>query len=135
MKPSKRTLVAILFVTGVILAMFAWDELGGLYEVAPVHGRLLSYALIMLGGWVGGSTLFDARGAFKRFTESTLPSWFVPMMGAAVFAEAIERGMGVHWAITSFAVFHRYLLLYLAGSACAGILSYRRHPKTADSGT
>lgn len=134
MKPSRRTL-AFALAAAVILVMFAWDELGNLYEVAPIHGRFASYGLIMLGGWVGGNQLFDKEGSFKRFSEATFPSWFVPMAGAAVFAEAIEHGTGVFWAINNLAVFGRYLILYAAGTACAFVLSYRRKPKPAASGT
>lgn len=135
MKPSNRSLAAVTFAACVILAMFAWDELGNLYEVAPVYGRFAVYALLMLGGWVGGSQLFYKDGSFKRFSESTFPSWFIPMIGASVFAEAVEHGTGIHWTISSFGNFHRYLLLYLAGTVCACVLSYRRTAKSAASGT
>lgn len=129
-----RRRAAVLTVALSLLSVFAWDELGMLYEVGSIHGRLAVYALLMLAGWLAGTQFLSEDGTIKRFTEATIPSWFVPMAGASYFVGAFEQLVGIHWSMDGLAVFGHHSLVYVAGTVTAFILRYKRTPRAA-SGT
>lgn len=135
MRIMYRRLAACLFMTTVLAFMLAWDERWHLYEIASVPARTGAYAVMLLGGWAGGSMLLRGGGELRPLSEPTLTSWLLLFPGASMVAGIVEQQMGVHWAITDLNVFFRELVLYLAGTACALILRYRRDLTPGSPGT